>query len=169
MESLRSIYNYAYDYILGNPESSLSTPNLFYNSIRKLPDNSHILDFGCGNGLVYRNPLVQKVVKEKNLRIVGIDIDEAYITRCRQVIAEVGLSSHVEIKLQDLMEYKNETKFCFAVFSESAPLMSNELIIKFSQYIIDNLLSSGGKIVFINNLTPRENTFVLRYAYLLSH
>jgi len=165
----RNIYIFTYDYFFGNEKFNLSTPNLYNYSIKKLNHNSKILDFGCGNGICYKNKNVIENIKNNNLQIIGIDIDKIYIKQCTKRIKENGLQDYVEIKLINIFNYKlekDEDKFDYVIFSESAPLLSNELLTNIIKYIDDNLIKSDGKIVFINNLSESNNPMKKFKPYL---
>ena len=49
-----------------------------------------------------------------------------------------------------------DEKFDYVLFTESAQLMSNDLIIMFVNHIRKNLLKPDGNIIFINNLVKLE-------------
>ena len=163
------IYILTYDYFFGNENFKLSTPNLYNYSISKLSDNSKILDFGCGNGICYKNNNVIDTIKSKNLQIIGIDIDEVYIKQCNKRIINSELEDRVTIKLMNIFDYEikdNEDKFDYVIFSESAPLLSNELLVNIIKYIDINLIKKDGKIIFINNLTDSKSPVKIFKPYL---
>lgn len=157
---INKFYIFVYDYFFGNADFKLATPNLYNYSISKLPDNSKVLDFGCGNGICYKNNNVINTIKNKNLNIIGIDIDEIYIKQCSERIITSNLQDNVCIKLMNIFDYEIEekiNKFDYVILSESAPLLSNELLVNIIKYIDNNLLKQDGKIIFINNLTDSKN------------
>jgi SAM-dependent methyltransferase len=163
------IYISAYDHFFGNAKFKLSTPNLYNYSISKLPNNSKVLDFGCGNGVCYKNNNVIDTIKNKNLQIIGIDIDEIYIKQCTKRIITSNLEDNVFIKLMNIFDYEideDKNKFNYVIFSESAPLLSNELLINIIKYIDCNLIKKDGKIIFINNLTDAKSPMKKYKPYL---
>ncbi len=163
------IYIFMYDYFFGNANFKLSTPNLYNYSIQKLEKNSKVLDFGCGNGICYKNDNVIESIKDKNLQIVGIDIDEVYIKQCSERIINSNLEDNVSIKLMNIFDYKIKIdidKFDYVIFSESAPLLSNELLVNIVNYINNNLIKENGKIIFINNLTDANSPMKKYKPYL---
>ena len=150
------IYTNLYDFYFGSPSFRLGTPLLFLHSLRKLRPASRVLDFGCGNGICYSNADVKKTVLTQGLQIVGIDIDVPYIERCKRRIDEEHLAENVHIMLQDVFDYRLDSeieRFDYILFSESAPLLSNDLLISMCRHMIEHLLKTDGKIIFINNLT----------------
>lgn len=169
---IEKIYTNIYDYFLGNPEFKLATPKLFNFSLNKIEPNSKILDFGCGNGICYGNKQVQQTIINNNLKITGIDIDSVYIKKCIQRIKDEKLESNINIKLMDIFNYKilrEDEKFDYMIFSESAPLMSNELIISFINHALTYLIKSNGKIIFLNNLMENKNNNMSKYKPLIKY
>ena len=52
----------------------------FFSYIKKKADQSQILDFGCGTGL-----FVERTIKYKPKKIVGIDISEVSIDKAKKM------------------------------------------------------------------------------------
>lgn len=168
---LDQIYTNMYEHFLGNPNFRLSTIMLFLNTIKKVKPNSKVLDFGCGSGTYYSNQEVISEIKELNLKIKGIDIDPVYIEKCKNRIIKNNLEENINISLCDIFDYKIENekdKFDYIIFSESAPLLSKELLVSITEYINYNLLSEDGKIIFINNLIENED-YMKKYKPLLKY
>jgi cyclopropane fatty-acyl-phospholipid synthase-like methyltransferase len=166
------MYTNIYDYFFGDTNFKLATPLLFYNTINKIEPNSKVLDFGCGNGICYSNTLIKKSILSNNLTIEGIDIDKVYIKKCKQRIIDENLNSNVTIRLMDVFDYEiknEEERFDYIIFSESAPVLSDELLTNIINHVIKNLVKTNGKIVFINNLTNDENTAMIKIKPLLKY
>lgn len=165
------VYTNIYDYFFGDAKFSLSTPNLFYYTISRFEPNSKVLDFGCGNGICYSNTMIKDIVINNNLQIQGIDIDKVYIEKCIQRIKNEKLESNIKIKLQDVLLYKedNINKYDYIIFSESAPLISTELLDQILNHMINNLLKSDGKIIFINNLTENPTDSMIKIKPMLKY
>jgi SAM-dependent methyltransferase len=165
------LYTSIYDYFFGNKKFIMSTPNLFLYSLNKFEPNSRVLDFGCGSGIYYSNENIKKIIVEKNLKIQGIDIDKIYIEKCVKRIEKEKLTKYVSIKVQDIFKYnlEQEEKFDYIIFSESAPLLSNGLLVSITKYMIENLLKPNGKIVFINNLTENSTPLMKKLKPALKY
>ncbi len=165
------VYTNIYDYFFGNIEFKLSTPNLFYYSIKKIEPNSRVLDFGCGNGICYSNQLVKDIIIKNNIKIQGIDIDKVYINKCLQRIKRENLDSNVNIHIQDVFTFKLEDKdkFDYIILSESAPLLNEKLLKNIVQHMLKYLLKKNGKIIFINNLTENYTPTMEKLKPLLKY
>lgn len=166
------MYSNIYDYFFGDTNFKLATPLLFYNTIKKIEPNSRVLDFGCGNGICYSNKLIKKTILSNNLSIDGIDIDIVYIDKCKQRIIDEQLNSNVTIRLMDIFDYEiknEEERFDYVIFSESAPVLSDELLTNIIKHVIKNLVKTDGKIIFINNLTNDENSAMIKIKPLLKY
>jgi len=163
------IYSKIYDHFFGDDNFRLATPNLYNYTINKLNNNSKVLDFGCGNGICYNNIKVIENIKNKNLKVIGVDIDKIYINECNNRIVNNHLQDYIETKLINIFDYKlndNEEKFDYAIFSESAPVIPSELLFDFVDYINNNLIKEDGQIIFINNLSQENNKMKIIKPYI---
>ena len=104
-----SQFNYRsffYDLWLGNSWVGVSTPFLYKEMLNKLPDNATLLEIGIGNGVCIEKNAV--LIKEKNIKIDGIDIDEDYVREAKKRVKLNGLEENVNVMIQDLLQYKTE-------------------------------------------------------------
>jgi len=153
-----------YNFWLGGIHSPITTPNL-YKSILESNDisqNSKILDIGVGSGVYFHYQCITDIIKNKQLKIKGIDIDDDYIQDAQKIVKKKNLNNNVNIECIDLFKYKPQDKFDNILFMESAPVMNQDLIIQMINYIEDNNLKEDkkkGKIIFINNLIENASPF----------
>jgi ubiquinone/menaquinone biosynthesis C-methylase UbiE len=71
--------------------------------LTRLPRGARLLDVGIGTGgALVRNAAL---VKERKLHVVGVDIDGAYLHRCRKQIAEAGLARYVLPMLESVYDH----------------------------------------------------------------
>jgi alpha-N-acetylglucosaminidase len=153
-----------YELMFGNKKFRLSTPNLFYSVIKEIPHNSSILDFGCGSGVCYRNIDTINHVVKSNYKITGVDINKVAINKFQNKINSNSLNGRINLMSGDIFTLDFGGKFDYVIFSESAPLLSDNYINNVVSHIKSNLLVPGGKIIFINNLmdNPQNITRFLK-------
>lgn len=151
-QNILDFKNHTYTYFFGNENFKLSTPALFRKVIEKIKPESHILDFGCGNGICYLNQENISIIKKLNLRITGIDIDHHSVNLFKSRIQDYNLSQWINVLNSDIFETNFGSKFDYIILSESAPMLKIDLIIKLIMYAQINLLNPNGKIIFINNV-----------------
>lgn len=163
------IKNKFYDYFFGNADISISTPRLFESVLIKCSKNSHIMDFGCGNGIYYKKDFIKKQIVDKNFKITGIDIDNQSVKICKDRIKNNHLSNYINVFCQNILNYKvdEQNKFDYIIFTESLPLINKNLLKEILIYMNEYLLKYNGKIIFINNLVdndhPKLITFIKPY------
>jgi len=93
--------------------------------------NSHVLDLGCGDG-----ELLWLLIKEKNCRATGIEIDEKAIYKC----VERGVTvSHVDID-SGLKDY-SDRRFDYVILNESLQEVLNP------EKVILEALRVGKKVI----------------------
>ena len=88
----QKIYSLLFDPVL-NPIST--TAGYLHILERSLPEGSTVADVGVGAGIYFTELRVAEVIRRRNLRIRGIDVDAAAIAVCRERIAAAGLSAYV--------------------------------------------------------------------------
>jgi ubiquinone/menaquinone biosynthesis C-methylase UbiE len=88
--------------------------------LEHLPAHSRLLDVGIGTGAA----LVAnaRLLREKDLRVTGIDIDSAYVTQCRRAIWRAGLADCVEVRLESVYDHR-DTPYDAIYFSASFMLL----------------------------------------------
>ena len=149
-----------YELTFGNKKFKLSTPKLFYSILKDLPNDSNILDFGCGCGTCYKNEDMVNFIIKTNQNITGIDINSFAIEEFKKNIKLSPLIDRLNLRCGDIFAEKFNKKFDYVIFSESAPLLENIFVIKVIDHIKSNLLNPNGKIFFINNLVENPQFFV---------
>lgn len=80
------------------------TATWYATVLARLPRGSLILDVGIGTGaalLAHRTTLL-----ERNLHVIGIDIDAAYVERCRTQVAQYDLGAQVEVQLESVYDHR---------------------------------------------------------------
>lgn len=87
---LRTIPPKIYDVVI------LNMTEVWYRTVfSRLPDGTAVLDVGIGTGGALCR--CADLVRSKQLRIIGLDYDAAYVDAARQSIADVGLQDQVRV------------------------------------------------------------------------
>lgn len=71
------------------------TRNWYRAVLEHLSPGQHLLDVGIGTGAALAANA--DMVRRRELHVVGLDVDEGYLERCRKRIARHGLTDHVEV------------------------------------------------------------------------
>jgi len=68
--------------------------------LERLPAGCRLLDVGIGTGaaLVAHAPLL----REKDVHVTGVDVDAAYVDRCRRTILENALDRWIAVRLESI-------------------------------------------------------------------
>lgn len=122
---------------------------LYYSFINNIDgfDNKSVLDLGCGSGLCTRN-LTELF---NNSSIIGVDIDKASISFCKEHNNSDGIEYHTKNIITDDIGNNLDYIFLVETLEHIKHQYHNELIDK----LLDSL-NSNGKL-FIS--TPNEQTF----------
>jgi SAM-dependent methyltransferase len=68
--------------------------------LRRVPVGCRLLDVGIGTGAA----LIANVhlLREKDVHVTGVDVDAAYVERCRRAVVEHGLEDRVVVRLESI-------------------------------------------------------------------
>lgn len=145
-----------YNFWLGNSCNlevldGCSTPTLYRQMLNHITDNSSILEVGVGSGM----PLLvnQNEIYLKRLHIHAIDIDEAYVESCKERLKN-SILENITVEKRDLFTV-TERKYDYVIFSESYPVIPEEIMTTMVHHCL-TLLNPNGKIIFLHNLLENE-------------
>jgi len=133
------------------------TDHCYRNCLNYFPNNSVVLDVGIGNGAMLKN--FHHVIKSKNLKITGIDINKSYINHCDRLISNYQLEDHIEIFHESVEDYTSSKRklFDFILFSMSFMLFNDQDLVLDK---IKNFLGPGGEIVFFQTIFKERFPFM---------
>jgi len=68
--------------------------------LQRLPNGCRLLDVGIGTGaaLIANAELVER----KRIHVTGVDVDAAYVDRCRQTLVERNLTDAITVRLESI-------------------------------------------------------------------
>jgi cyclopropane fatty-acyl-phospholipid synthase-like methyltransferase len=150
--SLLNDLNNKLNYTFYNLLVSSYTKNLYEKFFKNCKSNAKILDIGIGNGYaIIQN---EKIIKSKNLKIYGVDIDDYSIKKCQENINKYNLNNNIKIinkdffKLtqHDYQSFINNEYFDIVFYSNSYSVIPNinNFIIHSKKYIHEkgNIITS---------------------------
>jgi ubiquinone/menaquinone biosynthesis C-methylase UbiE len=122
----------------------------FYAAVlRELPVGAHVLDVGIGTGgALARNA---DLVRERDLRVTGVDIHAAYLDRARRRLDDAGLSDRVSLVHASIHDFDGGP-FGAAYFSASFMLIPEPAE---ALRHVRSLLIPGGKVYFTQTFHHR--------------
>eukprot|EP00978_Attheya_sp_CCMP212_P002056 scaffold4235_cov56-Attheya_sp.AAC.1 len=146
--------------------------------LSQLPDGSVILDVGIGTASALLS--CKDLIISKNLRILGMDIDEAYLDAANQKIKECGLERHVQVKCLSIYDadaiqsWLTESKIPFlsaVYFSGSFSLLPDPLeALQCATTLLHNHKGVDRGLVYITQTYQRRTPPFLAWAKpLLKH
>ncbi len=137
------------------------TTGWYREVLRRLPPGASILDVGIGTGsaLARNAPLVN----ERDLRIMGIDVDGSYLRSCRRRLADAGLSQSVTTRLESIYDHRGGP-YEAVYFSGSFMLLPDPVT---ALRHVTQLLSPAGRIYFTQTINTRSAPVLERLKPML--
>jgi SAM-dependent methyltransferase len=132
------------------------TAGWYREVLRRLPRGARILDVGIGTGSALAKNA--RLVNERDLRVVGIDVDGGYLRSCRRHVADAGLSRSVTARLESVYDHRGGP-YEAVYFSGSFMLLSDPL--GALRHVAD-LLSPTGRIYFTQTINTKRAPFLER-------
>lgn len=119
-----------------------------------LPEGAHLLDVGVGNGVMLDR--YAPVIRERSLRIDGLDVHEPYIRECRRRIEAHGLTDLVTCEQQDIVRYLERVEQTppFVYFSASFMLLPDP---RRTLELLRERLPADGRVLFAQTLMGRPS------------
>ncbi len=136
------------------------TNRCYRNCLEYFPQGSLILDVGIGNGIMVKEH--HSLIRDKGIRIVGIDLNERYLAHCRELIREYDLEEHIRVinTSVEAFEPGNGLTFDYVLFSMSFMLFRDQAM------VLDRVrkwLNGKGKVVFFQTMF-RERSFWMEFV-----
>ena len=121
----------------------------YQNCLGYFAPKTTVLDVGIGNGTMMQN--YHSLIKSKELKITGIDINRHYLNHCRCLIEKYGLEKHIQIYCTPVEEYSPGHAACFdfILFSMSFMLFASPCGVLNR---IKGWLKPGGEIIFFQTI-----------------
>lgn len=119
--------------------------------LERLPRQGQLLDVGVGTGssLLGNHALL----RERELRVLGIDINVSYLRAAQQRAQAEGLAEQVALREQSVYDLDGE-RFDAVYFSASFMLLPDQLS---ALQVVQRQLREGGKIYFTQTFEKKKN------------
>ncbi len=130
------------------------TNECYRNTLGYFPQGRRILDVGIGNGIMLET--FHPLIRAKQLKITGIDIDAAYLKHCQELIHKHGLEEHIDLHQGPVESYQPGPTPCFdfALFSMSFMLLGDQPAVLRR---VRDWLHPGGEIVFVQAMFKQRS------------
>lgn len=137
------------------------TTRWYAEVLRRLPMGSHLLDVGIGTGgALSKNA---RLVRERDLRVTGVDIDPDYVRRSQRNLEKAGLDDLVDVMAESVYDHKGGP-YDAVYFSASFMLLPQPA--RALQHVA-SLLSSEGRVFFTQTFQEKRSALVERAKPLL--
>lgn len=129
--------------------------------LERIPADARLLDIGVGTaGALCKNATL---VRERNLSVLGVDIDAHYIERANERIEASGLRDQVKVRLQSIYDC-DDAPFEAAYFSASFMLLPDPAA---ALKQVMGQLTPDGQIFFTQTFQDRRSPLMEKAKPLL--
>jgi ubiquinone/menaquinone biosynthesis C-methylase UbiE len=137
------------------------TRSWYASVLARVPAGSKILDVGVGTG----GSLVKQAdaIRQRDLHIVGVDIDEDYLRTCRARVEQAGLSDRVRALNISVYDFA-ENGFDAIYFACSFMLLPDPVG---ALRHVGGLLRPGGRVYFTQTFQERRSPLLEKAKPLL--
>lgn len=115
------------------------TAKWYLEVLQHLPENCHILDIGIGTGAALIANAA--ILRAKNITVVGVDYDAAYVVSCEKAIVKADLSKHISVFQESIYDFtpKDKRLFDHVYFSGSFMILPQpaEALRKVIELLVD--------------------------------
>lgn len=129
--------------------------------LAKVAEHARLLDVGIGTGAALLANA--DLVEQRDLRVVGVDIDAAYIDRCRAEVARCGLAGRIDARLESVYDHAGGP-YEAAYFSGSFMLLPNPAA---ALRHVATLLDPGAPVFFTQTFEHERSPLLERIKPLL--
>jgi ubiquinone/menaquinone biosynthesis C-methylase UbiE len=139
------------------------TTGWYREVIARLPDGARVLDVGIGTGGAVAR--CAGLVRAKDLRITGVDIDHDYLARCAQVLSRAGLAEHVTPRLASVYDHRGGP-YDAVYFSASLMLLPDPVG---AITWVAGQLAPDGQLFFTQTFEHRRSTLAEKIKPMIRH
>jgi len=116
-----------------------------------LPEGSRVLDVGVGTG----SSLISNVdlVREREMKVEGIDINESYLKACQEKLEEGALTDVISVRVQSVYDLDPDDKYDAVYFSASFMLLPDQ---REALKVVRRCLKPGGHVCFTQTFETKR-------------
>ena len=120
-----------------------------------IPEGSRLLDVGVGTG----SSLLSNVdlVRERSIKVEGVDINVSYLKACQEKIEEGGMGDVISVREQSVYNLDPEDKYDAVYFSASFMLLPDQ---KAALQVIKRCLKPTGYVCFTQTFETKRARFM---------
>jgi SAM-dependent methyltransferase len=130
------------------------TTSWYEAALERTPAGEHLLDVGIGTGRSLADHAAR--LREKDLRVTGLDIDPDYVRLCRRRIREAELEQRVDVREESFLDHDGGP-YGVICFSASFMLMPDQ---RHALERARRLLRPSGRLMFTQTFEARRSRFV---------
>ena len=150
---------------LYNPLIGAYTKGLYKDFFESLPQDGTVLDIGIGNGYAICHNA--DLVKQKQLKITGVDICEKSLRDCAENVKKDGLEDHISLTSESLAKLaKDGKKWKYIYLSNSYSVIENVCDLLEEAF---GLLEEDGELVISLTLFDNYNPIISYFKPRLKH
>ena len=139
------------------------TTDWYREVLGRLPTGARVLDVGIGTGAAMSR--CAEIVREKDLTVVGLDIDADYVRRCRRELARAGLAERVEPRLASVYDHEGGP-YDAVYFSASLMLLPDPAA---AITHVAAQLAPGGRVFATQTFQRRRSRLMERAKPMIRH
>lgn len=128
--------------------------------VAHIPDNSRVLDLGCGTGLLTIR------IARRGAKVKAIDVNSGMLEIAQQQAQKVGVADYIDFVEMGVAELDNEKPESYDVITSGlcfSELTKDELLYTLSQ--IQRILKPGGLLLVADEARPVS--LITRFIHLL--
>lgn len=118
----------------------------------RLAPRQLLLDVGIGTGGALVNNAA--LVRQKDLRVTGVDIDPDYVERCRKLIGRTHLDDQVAVRLESIYDHEANIPYDAVYFSASFMLLPDPAR---ALAHVRTLLAPSGRVFFTQTFQEKPS------------
>lgn len=130
------------------------TVGWYASVLGQIQPGARLLDVGIGTaGALVANA---KILRDRDIRVHGVDIDADYVARAKEAVADAGLSDRVTVALESIYDHAGGP-YDAAYFGASFMLMPDPQ--RALRHVMGRL-TPNGKIYFTQTFQERRSRFL---------